>query len=393
MNASGRSYERAVVLYPLAALICIILVDKIAILPGLEKYGRKPSTPMENVRMAIRESRREAIAAGKPEVLVLGTSRSEFLKYLHPDDIRRAPFIDASERQRLLAFRFETGTILPAAGMLVQFVFLREYLDVGVLPQLVLLEVSPATFNANSRNNIETFMTGHVYDARLLVEVFPHLRGAARWDVATRLVFSAYNNGFRPEAAVRNMLRSRDYLQEAQLPIRLIAQKTRAVRVPVDHGDVHQEDRSHPEYRARITDYSQYVANQYLRRFQFSESEFRLLQAVLERCVRAGIPVLAWRPRVHPMLAAKNRERGIDISFERVEAELRRRSVPYYSAQSDESFQCLRFTDASHPSPWCVPYLALRLLGAAERAYGQKKLMGCGGPREGGVGQRAAGCP
>lgn len=368
-QADQKRLIRRVLTYPLLLLALILVVDKLALIPGIQEAGRKPPTPMENLKHAISLTRAAAAADPRPEVVVLGTSRTKGFQHLHPSTIAKDTYTNQQAKKELLAIHFETGTILPAAEMLVQYVYLREYLRHSVRPRLIVLEVSPGLFNRNTNNNLELFFSGNVFDYALLLELATLVQ-PDRWPlIGTKVTFASYANGFRPENAVRNLLRGRDYRHSAQMAIQLIMLQPRTKIIPDDYTDLPEHPIPTKEYQSRIVDYTDYMEGLYLRRHQFDQAELALLGRIIDSCQKAGQPLMLWRPRVHPLLEQREQKLGITGDFAKVESLIRKKSVPYYDASADPTFACRRHRDSSHLSARCMPHLMHKILSHARVAY------------------------
>lgn len=361
--------RRRTLRYPLLLLLLLLIVDKIALIPAVRDAGRKPPTPIENLRNAIQFTRPEAARDPRPEIVVLGTSRTKNFEYLHPDTIERDPYLSPARRSRLLGMRFETGTILPAADMLVQYVYAREYLASKVRPRLMVLEVSPPAFNKNSNNNLELFMHGNVFDYEVLLKLAGIVQ-PDRWGlVGTKVAFASYAYGFRPENALRNLIRGRTYRDSAEDAMRLILMMPRTKAIPADYDDQPEEPQASVNYRQRIDEYTDYVEGMYLRRFEFDTAELKLLDRILSEATKANQPIVLWKPRSHPHLEKRSAELGFERAFVQVETLIRARGVPYYDAARDVEFACRRHRDASHQSARCMPYLMDRIVDVAVERY------------------------
>ena len=367
-----RSLRFRVQVVPVFLLLGVFAVDKIALIPSIRDAGRKPSTPMENLQYAIVLGRAAAAADPRPEFVVLGTSRTKAFRYLHPETIRRDPWVSDQERRRLLGIRFETGTVLPAAEMLVQMTYVREYLRQIPKPDLFILEVSPGMFNANSQNSMELFLAGQVYETGLLWQLAPLARGTRLAEVLTLVAFPSYSYGFRPENAIRNVLRGRDFRTGSEMAMKFITMLPRTKRIPAGYIDLPDVPEKSEAYRRRIEGHTEEVSRQYLRNFEFDTAELGLLSRIIDLARQRNVPVVLWRPRVHSHLMARTTKLGINEAFLRVEDLIRQKQAPYYSAAADSGFACRRFPDTSHLSARCQPYLMARILRAAEAAYGSR---------------------
>ena len=368
-DPSQQQLKGRVLRYPLLILLFLLVVDKIALVPSLRDAGRKPPTPIENLREAIHRTRSDAARDPRPEIVVLGTSRTKVFQYLHSDTIRRDPYLNQARRSKLLGLRFETGTILPAADMLVQYVYAKEYLSADTRPRLLVLEVSPSAFNRNSNNNLELFMQGNVFDYELLLKLVGIVQ-PDRWPlIGTKVLFASYAYGFRPENAMRNLLRGRTYRDSARMAVDMILLLPRTKVIPPDYDDQPEEPLHTELYRTRIVAYTDYVQGMYLRRFALDMAEVKLLDRILTTAQKVGQPIVLWQPRSHPFLARRSKELGLEAAFAPVEELIRSRGVAYYDASRDTSFSCRRHRDASHQSARCMPYLMDRIIAVAESHY------------------------
>ncbi|MEQ9363651.1 MAG: DUF1574 family protein [Leptospirales bacterium] len=347
---------------PVALLLLVLVVDKIALIPDFRDAGRREATPMENVAINLKARlEQERLSSSAPSkkyrapVLFLGSSRSEIFQTLHPDAIAVAPGLSPADRQAVAALRYETRGIVRAADLWLQYVIADAVLESDFQPAALLVEISPEMFNHNNPHGVQNRMGVNVFSARLLADLFHCGTRDVKFATGLRLAFLSYNYNLRPERALKNLLKQKDYLEYSAMARLLLWQQPSVKPLPADYVDF-RIDRIPPnEYAKRFPGYTRHlVENDILRDYEFSETQARALSLFVSRLRAAGINAVFWSPPVHPELEAA---RDALLNIERQAAMIKKIEAAGFSYVdvTQAELNCGYWTDASHLSDRCAP--------------------------------------
>ena len=359
---------KRVLWYPILLVCLILLVDKLALIEGVRKYGRADPTPLENILTFVRQKlsprlrddRRE-----KPIVFFLGTSRSDIFRHLHPATIRETPFLTSEEKDLLLGMEFETRAILKASELFLQFALLEALLRDGARPDLVVLEVSPEMFNGGSPFHMRRYLRGDIFDYTLLWKSLDFLEGDLRKEAWTRFFSATYAFRFRPERALGNFLRGKE-AGDGGYAVSLLDLYAALQPLPENLQDYEAENIPEKIFAERFRGYADYLEREnVLMNYRHDPAEMGALLSILDMALAAKIPLVVWIPYVHPELERRWRKSPV---YPEVDGEIRNRGFPIFFGPKTR-FECRYFTDSSHLSGRCTPYLMRQILKTAGEAY------------------------
>ncbi|MCR9142395.1 MAG: DUF1574 domain-containing protein [bacterium] len=350
---------------PLALLVLVFVVDKIALFPELRDAGRREATPMENIAINLkaRLEQESLTAAGAAQsaktyqapVVFLGSSRSEIFQTLHPTSIAAAPGLSASDRAAVTGMRYETRGIVRAADLWLQYVMADTVLETEFKPATLLIEISPEMFNHNNPHGVQNRMGVNVFNARLLSDLFYCGTRDVKFATGLRLAFLSYNYNLRPERALINLNKGKDYLEQGAMSRLLLWQQPSVKALPADYVDFFIDRIPPAEYEKRFIDYTNHlVENDILREYEFSETQLRVLELFLKRLSASGINAVFWSPPVHPELESA-RSALLDAERQSQAIEMIRAAGFDYVPVNQAELNCRYWTDASHLSDRCAP--------------------------------------
>ncbi|MDH5657168.1 MAG: DUF1574 domain-containing protein, partial [Spirochaetia bacterium] len=121
------------------------------------------------------------------------------------------------------------------------------------------------------------------------------------------------------------------------------------------------------DYMTRFKLITSMVEKAYLASWQLDNSSIDTLDSLIRIANEKNIPVVLWRPDVHPLLKELYAKKNIDKNFEPVLMKvIQKHQVPYLKFNSTDKLKCNYFTDASHISTRCCTEMAARLTETLE---------------------------
>lgn len=346
---------------PLALIVLVLIVDKIALIPVIRDACRRESTPMENVaRNLERLLQKQTLIASesadrRSRVLFLGSSRSEIFQSLHPTTIQKAAGLAPAERESMIRMEFETRGIVRAADVWLQHVMADVLLRSEVRPDYLVVEVSPEMFNENNPHGIQNRIGINVYGQDLLWDLFWSSTGKTKYETGLRLAFLSYNFSMRPEHALRNWMSGKSYLDSDYLARMLLSQQKSVEPLPEGYVDYPIDAIPPDEYKKRFVGYATHLlTNDILRDYRFSETQQGVFNLMVDRLRAANINAVFWSPPVHPELANARAQR-IDADRQAEITKKVQASGFVFVDVTEQDLNCKYWTDASHLSDRCAP--------------------------------------
>ena len=355
--------------------IGLFALDKLALIEGLRAYGRPEPTPIENILIHLRRVADELQKDEheKPVYVIFGTSRSDRFKNLHPDVIRSAPELTQAEKDELLNVRFETRAILKASEMFLQFTLLETMVRAGANPDLIIMEVSPEMFNGGGPYNMNLYVSNHIYDQTLLRKTLAFLDGRARYEAVKRLFFATYAYRFRPERALMNFFRGVRPAEQSH-GASLLGMFDPIQALPENYEDFEEDDIPPEVFEKRFEGYADHLEKaNVLMNYRFEQAEYDAFVAILDMVREKNVPLVLWTPYVHETLEKRwrsNMNRENNPVYPELWPEIAERDIPYFNASAHD-MRCRRFTDSSHLSARCSPYLMWEIVKTARARYGE----------------------
>jgi len=124
------------------------------------------------------------------------------------------------------------------------------------------------------------------------------------------------------------------------------------------------EENSIPDaiYQERFLDYNQLLYTQgVLLDYQYNENEALLLQEIINKLTSLGVRVIGWVPKVHPVLFAEWKKMQYETILAPSLKYLQEHKIPVYRGDLQNQ-KCSRYTDSSHMSSRCSPYMMANIL-------------------------------
>lgn len=188
------------ILYPFFLFLLVLVVDQPVNLTMVRNPGRPEATEHELTTTYVQGVLSQLKAErGQKTVLMVGSSRSMFLKALDAEFIAQDPLVSPEEREALKEWTFNITGAFPGANLLVQLVVLDALIASGYKPELLVIETAPEFMN---QAYIESEYNKNIYDADFLIRHGSVLPRSMKVDAVVRLLFPSYRYKFRIEKAL-----------------------------------------------------------------------------------------------------------------------------------------------------------------------------------------------
>ncbi|NCN08759.1 MAG: DUF1574 domain-containing protein [Leptospira sp.] len=364
-------------LYPVLIFLIIFCIDKLSIIPSIQKLGRIENSPLENIANGVAKIYKKKkienelqtkllkessnLTDSKKSAVVLGTSRSDILKFSERDFIQQSKFITQKEKEKLLQFEIETRSVVKASDFLYHLILFKNIVDSGYKPNLVIIEVSPETTNLNSPFHAKTQYTTNILKYQFLIELSQIAEKSWLKTVLTSVLFPSSYYKFKPEKAISNLIAKKDYLSDNNV-IEAYEFFPATAALPTSYEDYEVKSFPLNKFQERIVDYSNHLhKDNILRNYQISTSELALFDLLLKEIKSSKIPVVFWRPKVHPYYYAIQMQEGLAEIDSLLENKIKEAGYSYINLQNT-SMNCDFFTDSSHHSGRCAPEILSKIL-------------------------------
>ncbi|MCG9874550.1 MAG: DUF1574 domain-containing protein [Leptospiraceae bacterium] len=354
---------------PISLFLFIFLIDKISIIPGIHELGRIENSPLENIADGVRriyaskKLDKEKTIYNKKTAIILGTSRSDILKFSSSDFIRDSKFISFDEKKMLLHYDVETRSVVKASDFLYNYFLFKNIKDSGFKPEIVLIEVSPETTNLNSPFHVSSQYSTNIIPYKLLLNLVTIAEKSWFKQVLTSAIFPSSYYKFKPEKAISNFFTNKDYLTNNNV-IAAYEFFPSTTPLPTSYEDYRSDNFPPEKYQERILDYSNFLKqDNILRDYSISKSELALLDLLLKEIHESNLNVIFWRPKVHNYYYTMQLDSGLGKIDEIIETKIRNAGYPYINLQLTK-MNCDYFTDASHHSGRCAPEILNKVLSA-----------------------------
>jgi len=346
------------ILYPFFLFLLVLVVDQPVNLSAVRNPGRPEATEHEltytYVQNVLTQMKSEQ---GKKTVLMVGSSRSMFLKALDREFMEQDPLVSPEEREALKEWKFNITGAFPGANLLVQLVVLDALVSTGYKPDLLVIETAPEFMN---QAYIESEYNKNIYDADFLIRHGSVLPRSMKVDAVVRLLLPSYRYKFRIDKAVSQRFQDNFEFQRqfmSSVLSRRTAFKSDGKSV-VDHGQhailtSEQEKAFHAQLREVVK------LSQLPRKRQLDA----MMLHTLTMAEKAGIRTVLWTPAVNDYVAQtlyKDREEM--EAFGRL---LKATGIPVVRG-NDFLDRCDRWEDSVHLSRRCNGIVGAAFLRAAQ---------------------------
>jgi hypothetical protein len=338
-------------LYPVLVLAVVFAVDKALLL--LPKKVQNAGLAL-NETAKIRLDNEASFAARKPgtrSVVVFGSSRSERFNLLK-QETRLSAYLTERQKSQIMATQFLVYAQV-GAQMAPYYHGLDHLWRRGFIPDAIVIELGGELFELDHKNNHgkSEFLFSDEYDFEYYLHLFRYGKKSVRDEAFSRLMFASYAMKPRPELLVFDY---RGTPKEPEPEYSIIERYVRSYQDYLDAeltGDLRDK---------RIGQFLTMYGNNY-RSFRLDPLMDASLKKVLELARAKRVPVLLFKPFVHPELKAVLDKTPYAAMVDQYARELSGGGVKYYVVDQN-NYQCKYWLDVSYFSTRCTPEVMHHLL-------------------------------
>ncbi|MCX7634083.1 MAG: DUF1574 domain-containing protein, partial [Turneriella sp.] len=292
-----------------------------------------------------------ARAPGMRTVVVFGTSRSERFNLLK-QETRISDYLSEKQKKEILSTQFLVYAQI-GAQMVAYYHALERLWRRGLYPDAILLELGPELLELEHKNNHgkSEYIFADEYDPEYYRFLMRYGKKSVAEEARARLLFAGYALKPRPELVLYDY-RPKPQNEQPQYP--LWERYVRSYRDYLDSemvGDLRKE---------RIDQFITMYATNY-KVFAVDPLMEESLRRIVAMAKSKNIPLLLYRPFVHPELDAVWQKTPYAAAIARYAQEFPGGSVRFHTAKQ-EDYRCKYWSDASHYSTRCTPEIMHHLL-------------------------------
>ena len=356
MNSRVHRRRFGIIYIPVFAVLGLFALDKLVLLQSVRecctKYGGVNAYRASlNYEFPGAEAMRQAAQTGKKIALNFGTSPS-FGYYVapSPEQIAASPHLSFDDRELLTQWEI-FNQAYAGASMLTAFVRVYQWLDHGVRPDLIMVEISPAALNQNNIWYESELQNGVPLDFmfRHIADMYPaHVAFVLR----SRLIAVTRFRPGIPETAALNFENLRNEVA--------VFTDARPRGIPLPGGTRPGEES--PFERGRNEFILMNMRRQMFSDYRMEPGFARYLERIANRASREKIPLLFWFPPTHPGGLAVIREALDSPEWKERVRKIQELGAVYVDLNEPGVLRCDYFQDPVHVDPRCIPEIAARKL-------------------------------
>ncbi|MBE7411912.1 MAG: DUF1574 domain-containing protein [Leptospiraceae bacterium] len=291
-----------------------------------------------------------------------GTSRSFPFYFLPVDktsDVDK--YLLPKEKFELKKWEFFTFSALGSNPAIYYTRFL-QLLERGLLPEKIVLEVSPFSFNKNNLYNKTTQTEGIPLDLAMKnfldfplsytsEIIYSRVFATARYKISIKKMKNIWDK--------KNTEIDLDYFFKIALQKK---EKTNKLYSDLDYEDINLENKKPPTEDIRFTKMVDLIDEYFYKNWKLDESQIYFLEKIIERSKQRNIPVILWRPKVYEEGKNSYKKFKVENVFQEEMKRISKKfSIPYMDFNESNLSKCNYFRDASHLSPRCYTELGYQL--------------------------------
>ncbi|MCB1172381.1 MAG: DUF1574 family protein [Leptospiraceae bacterium] len=347
--------------FPLLLVLLLFLIDKVVLIPAVQscctQYRGNPFESMANYDFkqdAIVQAARES---GRKIILNLGTSRSMgYYRTPTPEHIAVSQYLTDAERKTLSEYQIVNSS-LPGASILSAYVRMAQWLDHGLKPDQIWVEISPFSFNKNSM--WASFELKHGVPADFALRYLNRLPAEHSKTILTSRLFQVIR--FRPGSADQSKSQWENLFAEAT---RHLDQLPRGI--PPYTGV--EQGRESKEQLLKYRYVSSEMERTMFQGYKMDPVYARYLDLIRARAQEQGIALVFWKPASHPLwqsvLKRNDSATHWMTEWNRTVARLKTPHSSYLDMDQEGLLHCRFFVDPVHIGNRCYPEMAVRTLQA-----------------------------
>lgn len=348
-------------------------LDKLILIPPI-KYAltiASPSNPYVETLANQPSEYLNSPGEGRVAVWNFGTSRSlGFYVLPVPQNTATDVYTTAADKQRLGGVQLFTFAA-PGSNPGLFLVRFKQLLDRGQKPAAIFLEVSPFSFNENSRYNALTLQEG--VPLSFVLSNLELLPASYAWQIIGSRIVALSRYKISLKAAKRNlgaddssgMFGPGSIISPGQFEAELAKLRKREDRVysPSEFKDFHIDHGSPLEQQFKVVMFTQVIEQEFFAGWKIDSEQLQLLDSMLSLAQERGVPVVMWRPKVHQQIKGLYKKYAVE---EELVPQFRRLADRHGAAYVDLNvpgvLQCPYMQDASHVSTRCFTEMAAVIL-------------------------------
>ena len=345
-------------LYPLFIALLVFAVDKIALLPAFQECCTKQGSANSfkaglNYDFTAEPMIKDARSQGKKLALNFGSSRS-FGYYVAPNQVQveADPYLKPEEKAFLGKWEV-VNAAYPGASIITNYVRMYQWLDhlkKDMRPDVLLVEISHFSFNKNSMWISAEIKRGAPYDFvfKYITEMpWTHTRSILGSRV---FALSRYRIG---EAKLNSSVWEKIFADFTKNTAR------RPLHMPLHGGSpVGGPGENTPIYFYTASEMQRTMFGNY----DIDPNLAKYVYLMLNRARTENIPIVFWRPAVHPMWQRVLDETKTQKKWDRLVRDIRKGGGYYIDMNKTGTLGCNYFKDPVHMDVRCFPELFTRKL-------------------------------
>lgn len=352
---------------PVALALLLIAVDKIVYIPAVQAccVNAGSAQTFRNI-VEYNFDQEEMISAartdGRRVLMNFGSSRSlAFYPAPTASQVAADPFLNPAEKSFIDRWEL-VNNAYPGASLLSSYVRFSQWIDHGVRPDAILLEMDPALLNGRTRWSATELKFGVPLDFAL------RNIGEMPWEHTHTIL------GGRLFAMSRYRLgRPVEGMGEWE---RLLGQLTEVSLAHRDEAFVltqgYEPGKEPPLQQIVYLRATQVMELELFNNFRIDPNLARYASLIVKRARREGLPVFIWLPPQHTAWRAVVERRVDRFAWQRLLRGLEKDGAQVIRLDRPKDLRCQQFIDPVHFAQFCAPEISARLALAVEAVAAER---------------------
>ncbi|MDH5657392.1 MAG: DUF1574 domain-containing protein [Spirochaetia bacterium] len=344
------------------------LLDKILLVPEL-RFSWTVSTPVNPYVDSL--DNKEYPYKDKKDMRIVwnyGTSRSGcFYRVPVPAQTAVDPYLSQEDRSRINRYEINNFSSR-GSDPEIYLTRMLQLLERGIKPDAVFIEISPLSFNEN--NQFSNFAkTEGISFFTLIGNLDKYSINTIREIVISRL-FTSYRYKLSWDKIAKSKNDSSLFMTVMNMRMNkhTAGQKTNQKLTDQKLNDYQSGNMTERDYLTKFKLVAKIIEQPLLGNWKLDSSRMEAVDTMIRIAEENGIPVVIWRPDVHPLMKEMYVQKNVHRDFEpALQKIIQERKVPYIDFNSQNLLKCNYFTDVSHLSARCCSEMAARLTEALEK--------------------------
>lgn len=339
---------------PVFLFLLIFAVDKVAYIPAFRECCTR-SGSSESFRTAIEyDFRQDAMIEqarrdGRRLAMNFGSSRS-LGYYTAPSiaHIANDPFLTPAEKERTRRWEV-VNSAAPGSSMLFSYVRFHQWLDHGVRPEAVFVEISPVALTRNTTWFITELKFGVPLSFTLnYMHEMPY--DHVKTIIGSRIFeLSRYRIG-----EAQNQVQPFEFLFRQVVDAAIVRPENAPLKPGIPAGEEPLPIQMRHKYMAET------MEGLLFQRYRLDPSLESYVYLMIDRAKAEGIPIIFWLPPAHPLWREAVARQLDPKLWNRLVRKIEARGGHYVDLGKDGTVQCNQYIDPVHFSEVCVPEIFAR---------------------------------